>query len=91
MLLAAQVLHAATFGSYHAAAVAAVQRTFPPHAQDLGQSLFSSVGYGAGGALGALAAGWAWEAAGPGLAFSVSAAAALMGLFFAYPLKRAGL
>jgi PPP family 3-phenylpropionic acid transporter len=91
VLLAAQVLHAATFGSYHAAAVAAVQRTFPPHAHALGQSLFSSVGYGAGGALGVLAAGWAWQAAGPALAFSVSAGAALMGLFFAYPLKRAGL
>jgi len=91
VLLMAQVLHAATFGSYHAAAVAAVQRTFPPHAQALGQTLFSSIGYGAGGALGALAAGWAWQAAGPGVAFSLAAAAALMGLFFAYPLKRAGL
>jgi PPP family 3-phenylpropionic acid transporter len=91
VLLAAQVPHAATFGSYHAAAVAAVQRLFSAHAQALGQTLFSSVGYGAGGALGALAAGWAWEAAGPGLAFSLAALAALMGLFFAYPLKRAGL
>ena len=47
VLLMAQVLHAATFGSFHAAAVAAVQRTFPAHAQALGQTLFSSVGYGA--------------------------------------------
>jgi PPP family 3-phenylpropionic acid transporter len=91
VLLAAQVLHAATFGSYHAAAVAAVQRLFPAHAQALGQTLFSSVGYGAGGALGALAGGWAWQAAGPACAFSLAAAAALMGLFFAYPVKRAGL
>jgi MFS transporter, PPP family, 3-phenylpropionic acid transporter len=91
VLLAAQLLHAATFGSYHAAAVAAVQRVFPAHAQALGQTLFSSVGYGAGGALGALAAGWTWQAAGPGLAFSLAAVAALMGLFFAYSLKRAGL
>jgi PPP family 3-phenylpropionic acid transporter len=91
VLLVAQLLHAATFGSFHAAAVAAVQRLFPAHAQARGQALFSSVGYGAGGALGALAAGWAWEAAGPSLAFSVSAAAALAGLFFAYSLKRAGL
>jgi MFS transporter, PPP family, 3-phenylpropionic acid transporter len=91
VLLMAQVLHAATFGSYHAAAVAAVQRTFAPHAQALGQTLFSSVGYGAGGALGALMAGWAWQAAGPGFAFSLSAVAALMGLFFAYSLKRSGL
>jgi PPP family 3-phenylpropionic acid transporter len=91
VLLMAQVLHAATFGSYHAAAVAAVQRTFAPRAHALGQTLFSSVGYGAGGALGALMAGWAWQAAGPGFAFSLSAVAALMGLFFAYPLKRSGL
>lgn len=91
LLLAAQLLHAATFGAFHAAAVAAVHRLFPPHAQARGQTLFSSIGYGAGGAVGALAAGWAWEAAGPGAAFTVSSIAALAGLLFAYPLKRAGL
>jgi PPP family 3-phenylpropionic acid transporter len=91
LLVAAQLLHAATFGSFHAAAVAAIHRVFPPHAQARGQSLFSSVGYGAGGALGALAAGWAWEAAGPGVAFTLSSLAAAAGLFFAYSLKRAGL
>jgi MFS transporter, PPP family, 3-phenylpropionic acid transporter len=91
VLVAAQLLHAATFGSFHAAAVAAVQRVFAPGAQARGQALFSSIGYGAGGALGALLGGWAWQAAGPGVAFSVSAGASLMGLFFAYPLKRAGL
>jgi len=84
-------LHAATFGSYHAAAVAAVQRIFPPHARARGQALFSSLGYGAGGAAGALLAGWAWDLVGPGLAFTVSSIAAGVGLLFAYPLKRAGL
>jgi PPP family 3-phenylpropionic acid transporter len=91
LLLAAQLLHAATFGSFHAAAVAAVQRLFSPHAQARGQSLFSSVAYGAGGAFGAVSAGWAWEAAGPGFTFSLSALAAAVGVFLAYPLKRAGL
>ena len=91
LLVAAQVLHAATFGSFHAAAVAAVQRVFPSGAHARGQALFSSIGYGAGGALGTVLAGWAWQAAGPGVAFTVSAGASLMGLFFAYPLKRAGL
>ncbi|HWI35872.1 MAG TPA: MFS transporter [Burkholderiales bacterium] len=91
LLLLAQVLHAATFGSYHAAAVAAVQRIFPPHARSRGQALFSSLGYGAGGAAGALSAGWAWHLAGPGLAFTVSSIAAGAGLLFAYPLKREGL
>src|SRR5512138_1649116 len=88
VLLVAQALHAATFGSYHAAAVASVHRLFAPHAQARGQTLFSSIGYGAGGAAGALGAGWAWDAAGPGWAFTVSAAAALAGLLLAYPLKR---
>ncbi len=91
VLVAAQLLHAATFGSFHAAAVATVHRVFPPQAHARGQSLFSSIGYGAGGALGAVAAGWAWEAAGPGVAFTVSSAAALAGLLFACPLKRKGL
>ena len=91
MLLVAQVLHAATFGSFHAAAVAAVHRLFAPHARARGQALFSSLGYGAGGAAGALAAGWAWDFGGPGLAFTVSSVAAGAGLLFAYSLKRAGL
>jgi PPP family 3-phenylpropionic acid transporter len=91
LLVAAQLLHAATFGAFHAASVAAVGRLFPAHAQAFGQTLLSSASYGAGGAAGALAAGWAWEAAGPGLAFTVSAAAAGAGLLFAYTLKRAGL
>jgi len=91
LLIAAQLLHAATFGSFHAASVAAVRRVFPAHAQAHGQALLSSASNGAGGALGALAAGWAWQGAGPGVAFTLSSIAALAGLFFAYPLRRAGL
>lgn len=91
VLLLAQLLHAATFGSFHAAAVATIHRVFPPEAQARGQSLFSSIGYGAGGAVGAVAAGWAWEAAGPGLAFTLSSVAAAAGLLFAARLQRKGL
>jgi PPP family 3-phenylpropionic acid transporter len=91
LLLLAQVLHAATFGSFHAAAVAAVHRVFPPEAGARGQTLFSSLSYGAGGAAGALAAGWGWELGGAGLAFSLAAAAAGVGVHLAYRLKRAGL
>src|SRR5258708_4431067 len=91
LLLAAQLRHAATFGAFHAAAVAAVHRVFPAHAHARGQTLFSSLGYGAGGAAGVLLAGWAWQVAGPEVAFTLSAGAALAGLLFAYPLKRAGL
>lgn len=91
ILVLAQLAHAATFGAFHAASVAAVHRVFPEAAQARGQTLFSGVTYGAGGAAGVLAAGWAWEAAGPGLAFSLSAAAGVAGLALAARLKRAGL
>jgi hypothetical protein len=52
--------------------------------------LFSSVAYGAGGAAGALLAGWGWEQGGPRLAFSLASACALAGAYFAYRLRRAG-
>jgi PPP family 3-phenylpropionic acid transporter len=91
LLAAAQLLHAATFGAFHAASVAAIHRLFPARAHSRGQTLFSSVAYGAGGAAGALCAGWTWQLAGPGAAFSLSALAAFAGVFLAYSLKRAGL
>jgi PPP family 3-phenylpropionic acid transporter len=91
ILVPAQLLHAATFGAFHAASVAAVHRLFPESAQARGQTLFSSLSYGAGGAAGALIAGWAWEASGPPLAFSASAIAAVIGACFAYRLRRLGL
>src|SRR4051812_10834896 len=91
VLLLAQLLHAATFGAFHAASISAVHRVFPPAAQGLGQTLFSSLSYGAGGAAGALAGGWGWERGGPQLAFTLAAVATLMGAYFAFRLKRAGL
>jgi PPP family 3-phenylpropionic acid transporter len=91
ILVPLQLLHAATFGAFHAASVAAVHRVFPESAQARGQTLFSSLSYGAGGAAGALIAGATWDALGPAIAFSASAAAALAGACFAYRLKRFGL
>jgi PPP family 3-phenylpropionic acid transporter len=91
ILVIAQLLHAATFGSFHAASLSALHRLFPADAQARGQSLFSSVSYGAGGAAGALLAGWAWQISGPELVFSLAALAGLLGAYFAMALKRAGL
>ncbi|MCD6043879.1 MAG: major facilitator superfamily symporter [Burkholderiales bacterium] len=91
IVLLAQVLHAATFGAFHAAGVAAVHRIVPAAAHGRGQTLYSSLTYGAGGAAGTLLAGWAWQAGAAPFAFSLSALAALAGAFFAARLKRAGL
>jgi PPP family 3-phenylpropionic acid transporter len=90
LVMIAQLLHAATFGAFHAAALAAVQRVSAPGAQARGQTLFSSVTYGAGAGLGALAAGSLWEWGGPGIMFSAAALAGLGGLHLARTLKRAG-
>lgn len=79
LLVAAQLLHAATFGVHHAASVAAVQRLFPGRLHATGQTLYSSLSYGLGGGAGLLAAGWTWEALGAGASFTLSAAFALAG------------
>jgi PPP family 3-phenylpropionic acid transporter len=79
VLILAQLLHAATFGAFHAASVAAVHRLFPAGAHARGQALYSSLAYGGGGATGALLAGWAWERGGAGLTFSLAAASAACG------------
>ena len=91
LVVLAQLLHAATFGAFHAASVAAVHRVVPEAAQARGQTLFSSLSYGAGGACGVLGAGWLWEAAGPPFAFSLGALAGLAGLLLAHDLKRRAL
>jgi PPP family 3-phenylpropionic acid transporter len=79
LLALAQLLHAATFGAYHAASVAMVHRLFTGALQARGQTLHSSVSYGLGGVAGTLLAGWSWGALGPELSFTLSAAAALAG------------
>jgi PPP family 3-phenylpropionic acid transporter len=77
LIALAQVLHAATFGAHHAAALAAIHHFFQGRYQARGQALYSAVGFGAGGALGMFASGWLWTHLGPGLTFACGSAAAL--------------
>ena len=77
LVLAAQVLHAATFGSYQAAAVEVVHRVFRGKHQAKGQGLFNSLSFGAGGTLGGLDAGYAWGAFGAGATFTAASACCL--------------
>jgi PPP family 3-phenylpropionic acid transporter len=80
LLLLAQVLHALTFGSYHAASVGLVHQFFQGRHQARGQALFGSITYGAGGMLGGLASGPIWQHWGPSALYTFSAAMALIGL-----------
>lgn len=80
LLLVAQVLHAATFGIYHAAAIHLIHRHFPGRLQGRGQALYSSVSFGVGGALGSLSAGWLWGGVGPVVVYALASAVAILGL-----------
>lgn len=80
LLLIAQALHAATFGAFHAAAVALIHHYFQGRHQSKGQALFGSFTYGAGGMLGSLVSGPIWQNYGASVLYSGSAVMALLGL-----------
>ena len=80
LIVAAQVLHAATYGAHHAASMAAVHHFFKGRHQAKGQSIYTSLAYGMGGTLGALGGGYAWGTLGPQLTFGFASLCALTGL-----------
>jgi len=80
VVLLAQILHASTYGAHHIAAMMVVHHFFRGRHQAKGQALYTSITFGIGGTLGGVFSGYAWEWLGPGLTFSLSAVAALLGL-----------
>lgn len=82
LLLLAQVLHGATFGAYHAAAIAVVNEWFPGRLQSRGQALYGSISFGAGGMLGGLLSGYTWEGIGPAWTYTIGSGFALAGLLW---------
>ena len=84
LLLVAQILHAATFGTFHASAIHLVHHYFTGRHQGRGQALYSSLSFGAGGAIGSLYSGFLWNSAGPAVAFGVAAAVTVVAVFIAW-------
>ena len=82
VIVLAQLLHGLTFGAYHAAAIAAINRWFPGRCQARGQALYSSVSFGAGGLVGGLLSGWTWERLGAAPTYALRSVFALVGLLF---------
>jgi MFS transporter, PPP family, 3-phenylpropionic acid transporter len=80
MLLIAQTLHAASFGSFHAAALGFVHRFFRGRHEARGQALYTSIAFGVGGTLGGWYAGYAWDHFGAPLTFTGAALFALVGM-----------
>lgn len=90
ILLIAQSLHAATFGSFHAASIEVVAQFFNGRHQAKGQAIYNSVTYGLGGAIGGVAGGYALESLGGQMTFLLAAGFPLVGLaVVAFGLKLA--
>lgn len=84
VLIIAQVLHAATFGSFHASAIQMVYRFFTGRHQHRGQAIYGSASFGLGGAVGSFYSGHTWATLGPTISFDI--AAGLAGLAFVVAL-----
>ncbi len=80
LLVIAQTLHAASFGSFHAAALGYVHRFFRGRHQARGQAIYTSLTFGLGGTLGGLYAGYAWEHFGAVRTFAGASLCAFAGM-----------
>lgn len=79
ILVFAQLLHAATFGIYHAAAIQLVHYYFKGKHQGKGQALYSSLSFGAGGAVGSFYSGYVFDYFGALAMFTIAAVCSLVG------------
>jgi PPP family 3-phenylpropionic acid transporter len=83
LLLLVQLLHAASFGLFHATAIYLTHMLFPGRLQGRGQALYAGMSFGLGGALGHLLSGYSWDTMGSTWAFLSSAIIALIGAMIA--------
>ena len=83
VLVAAQLLHAATFAAHHSASIMAMQRWFSGALQGRGQALFVSIAYGAGGTLGGLFMAACWDRIAPEAAYYAAAGLSAAGMLAA--------
>jgi PPP family 3-phenylpropionic acid transporter len=86
LVIIAQLMHAATFGTFHAAGIHLVHHYFQGRHKGRGQALYSSLSFGAGGAVGTLLSGYVWEGLGPTLTFVAASVLALAGAMAAWRL-----
>jgi PPP family 3-phenylpropionic acid transporter len=84
LLVFAQVLHAATFGSFHAAALSYLHVFFQGRHQARGQAIYTSLTFGLGGTVGGLYSGISWERFGAGITFTIAALCACAGLLMVW-------
>ncbi len=88
-ILFVQILHAASFGLFHASAIHLIDQYFSGNIQGRGQALYSSIGFGLGGSLGSLMSGYTWNLIGPShvylLAMGIASLAFIQFVWIAKP------
>ena len=84
VLIFSQLLHAASFGLFHAASIYLIHDLFPGRLQMRGQALYAGISFGLGGSLGNLLSGYTWESMGSTGTFFLSAVLALIGAIIAF-------
>ena len=86
LMIAAQLIHALSYGSMHAAAVEFVRRQLPESVQGGGMALYFGVAFGVGGAIGALLSGYLWQYNPASIFLMAAACSALAWLLSCYGL-----
>jgi len=79
LLFIAQMFHAATFGSFHAASIEVIAYYFKGRNQTRGQAIYNSVAYGIGGTIGGLGGGYLIQYLGGQIGFMIAAISPLIG------------
>lgn len=79
VLVVAQLLHAASFGIYHASAIQLIHKYFVGRHQGKGQALYSSLSFGMGGAIGSFYSGILWESMGAKAVFASASVVVILG------------
>jgi PPP family 3-phenylpropionic acid transporter len=88
LLLVAQCLHAITFAVHHTACTAWLTRHFPERLRGRGQALYSTIGYGLTGVIGAVGGSTLSGYLGLQAVFWFSVPVAMVGVVFSLVLRR---
>ena len=90
VLLLAQLLHAASYGLFHASAIYLIDQYFSGSIQGRGMALYSSISFGLGASLGSLMSGYTWNTIGSSevymLAMAIAALALVQYVWLARPV-----
>lgn len=84
VLFFSQCLHGFSFGLLHAISIKYLAYFFPGKQQLHGQALYSGIGFGLGGAIGAYLAGVGWLSLGASWVFCLAALSAIIAAVIAY-------